>query len=73
METKKTMWFFGLPIIVFTVMAILQLTYINSEPIKFVLTNRTEEDATGEIMKYYAYATDKDRAKEIQRILARSC
>ena len=67
------MWFFGLPIIVYAVMALLQLTYLTSEPIKFVLTSGNEQDATAEIMKFYAYATDVDRAKEVQRLLARSC
>lgn len=66
------MWFFGLPIIVYTVMALLQLAYITSEPIKFMLSTGTNADATGEIMKYYEYATDVERAKEIQRLLARS-
>jgi hypothetical protein len=37
-----------------------------------MLMNRPDEDVTGEIKKYYAYATDKDRAGEIQRLLTRS-
>lgn len=46
-------------------MALLQLTYITCEPIKFMLSTGTNTDATGEIMKFYAYATDVELAREI--------
>lgn len=44
-ETKKTLWFFGLPILVFVIMLTILLTYLTREPIKFLLTHGNTEEA----------------------------
>lgn len=72
-ETKKTLWFFGMPLIVYTIMLIIQVFYLKNEPIKFLLTHGKTDLATTEVMKFYKYATDRDKATEIANILNRSC
>ena len=72
-ETQKTLWFFGMPLIIFTIMFILQQTIITREPIKFLLTNQKENEAVKEIKKVYTYADSDSKALEIAAILNRSC
>jgi hypothetical protein len=62
-----------MPLLIFTIMLVLQLTIITSEPIKFLLTNQKDDDALKEIKKVYTYADCNSKALEIAAILNRSC
>lgn len=72
-ETQKTLWFFGMPLLIFTIMFALQQTIITQEPIKFLLTNQKNDEAVMEIKKVYTYADSYSKAFEIAAILNRSC
>ena len=61
-----------MPVIFYTVMLLIQLFYLTNEPITFLLSKGKTKEATTEVMKFYAYATDKQKAMELVNFLSRS-